>query len=246
VNPDRLRAELQRIGAALPADEPARAGAALARGRRVVARRRASRNVAAVLAGVAAFTSFGLPGSPTLPASASVSCSADRVVVTGRDVALRGTGVRLVVTNTTPHPVWFLAGDEGAIVPPGRSAVELPARPGEVTVSCETGEGTAPAASIRVVEHAGSAAADALACAAPDVRTYRGSGDIHEGDPVALTTGLLDAALVGSAVEPAGSQQARRLVRVRRGSRTLAVAVWHEMPAPGTWTLDEIRRCVAP
>jgi hypothetical protein len=248
VNPDRLREELHRIGATLPAGETAeRAPVALARGRRTVARRRNVRSVAAVAVAIAAFTSYGIPGSGTAPASAAVSCFADRVVVTGRDVAMGADGVRLTVTNTTEHPIWFLLGDAGVIVQPGRSSVDLAARPGDVTVSCETGAGTAPASSIRVVDHAGSFVDDALSCEAQDVRTFRGDGGLHAGDPVALTAEMLDASLTGATVEPAGYRGARsrRFVRVRRGARTLAVAVWHEMPEPGTWTLDEIRRCVA-
>jgi hypothetical protein len=243
VNDDRLRAELRRIGAALPAADTSRA---LAAGQRRVARRRTGRGVAVVVAGAAAFSWYGVTGTGTAPASASVACYGDRVVVTHRTVAVGRGGVHLDVTNETATPVRLLAGEDGAILPPGRSKIDVLVHPGRVTVSCDSGADVVPAASLTVVDRRGVFVDVSLDCAPADVRSARDAGDVESGDPVALTARRLAGTLpAGAVVEAAGYPDAvpRRFVRVRQGTHIVGIAVWHEMPAPGTWALDALRAC---
>jgi hypothetical protein len=249
VNDDRLRADFARIAAGLPSAD--HTGPALALGRKRLRRRRSVRGVAVVALGAAAFSWYGVTGAGTAPASASVACYADRVVVTRHPVSVGRGGVRLDVTNATPSAVRLLAGDAGAILPPGHSAIDVLVRPGVVTVSCDSGAAVVPAASLVVVDKRGVFVDDSLDCAAADVRSVRGTGDprlddIASGDPVALTSARLRGALpAGAVVEPAGYPDAaqRRFVRVRQGTHIVGVAVWHEMPQPGTWALDALRVC---
>lgn len=244
MNESSLRRELHRIGGALDTDTDRAAVALRAGRRRVAARRRAVRGVAVVTAGVAAFSWYGVTSARTTPASAAVSCYGDHVVVDHRHVTVTKAGLRLTVTNATADPVRFLAGDTGAILPPGRSAVEVPVHPGRVVVSCDSGAAVVPAAALTVVDRHRVFVDDSLDCARPDIRTAQ--GDIESGDPVALTRTRLGGDVPGAAVvEPAGYPTAtpRRLVRVRVGAHIVGVAVWHEMPQPGTWALDTLRVC---
>lgn len=248
MNDDRLRAELARIGGALPdaADLP---GAALAAGRRRVRRRgQAVRGVATVTAVTAAFAWYGAAGPGTTPASAQVACYPDRVLVAHRSVSLRRDGVHFDVTNATTGVVRLVAGDEAAIVPPGRTSVDVTLRPGAVSVTCDSGVPDAPAVSITVTDRHHLYVDDLLDCARPAVRAFRGTGQIVGGDPVALTAARVAGAVARDAVvEPAGYPAAapRRLVRVRSGSYIVGLAVWHAMPERDTWTLDELRLCPA-
>jgi hypothetical protein len=246
VNDDLLRAELARIGSRLP-DGPDRSAAALGAGRRLAWQRRSRvRAAGTVLAVTAAFAAYGVAGPRPTPASASVSCYADRVVVTHRRVAVGRAGVRLDVTNATPGVVQLVVGDEATILPPGRTSVEVALRPGEVALRCDSGGSAVPVASLQVTDRHHFFVDDSLDCARPRVRTYRGAGDVVAGDPVALTAARVAGAVPrGAVVEPAGypAAPARRLVRVRADTHIVGLAVWHAMPAAGTWTLDELRVC---
>jgi len=244
VTPGDVRASLREAGAALPGLGSGVAEAAVARGRVKLRRRRALRRaggVAAVLAGVVAVSGVVLP---TAPAEAAVSCYADRAVARGQARVGR-EGVRLTVHNATSDVVLLVAGDAVAIVPPGLSAVDVALRPGRVTVSCDTGRAGAVPASLTVRDPAGLYVEDRVDCAAREVRDLRGDGRVEQGDPVALTYARLRGVPSDAAVEPAGYPAAsgRRAVRVRDGSRVVAVALWHAMPEPGSWVLDEVHLC---
>jgi hypothetical protein len=245
VNDDDLRAAFQRVAAAVP-DPPAMAGAALARGRRRARRRREARGFVAVLGLVAAFGWYGVAGPATPPASASVACYADRAVVARAHAAVGRSGVRLDVTNATPSAVLVVAGGDAVVVPPGRSAVDVALRPGLVEVRCDTGTSVSRAATPLKVTDAGHLYVDdSVDCSAP-ARLASHESEIQDGDPVALTTARLGHALPsGAVVEPAGypTSSARRLVRVRVETHIVGLAVWHEMPEHGTWTLDELTLC---
>lgn len=244
VTPGDVRASLAAAGASLPGLDAGVASAAVASGRVRLRRRRALRrcgSVAAVLAGVVAVYGVVIPAAP---AEAAVSCYADRAVARGRAHVGR-QGVRLTVLNATSDVVLLVAGDAVAVVPPGRSAVDVALRPGRVTVSCDTGVAGAVPASLTVHDPGGLYVDDRVDCAAREVRDLRGDGRVERGDPVALTFARLRGVPSGAAVEPAGYPAAagRRAVRVRDGSRVVAVALWHAMPEPGSWVLDEVHLC---
>ncbi|HEU0131621.1 MAG TPA: hypothetical protein VFQ85_11600 [Mycobacteriales bacterium] len=241
-----LSGELARIASGV-APSPLLDTAALARGRRRAARRRAVRSGAAVALAVTGLGWYGVAGPSTAPASASVACYADRAVVARPHASVGRSGVRLDVTNATGQAVRVLAGDEAAIVPPGRSAVEVALRPGRVEVRCDTGSAVlaAPAA-LTVTDRHHVFVDDSLDCPRPQVAAFHGLGAVEAGDPVALTRAHLGRSLpAGTVVEPAGYPAAasRRLVRARQGTHIVGLAVWHEMVEPGTWTLDELRVC---
>jgi hypothetical protein len=245
VNDNDLRASFQRIASAVPSS-PVLDGVALARGRRRVRRRREARGFAAVLGLVAAFGWYGVAGPATPPASASVACYADRAVVARPHATVGRSGVRLDVTNATPNAVLVVAGSDTVIVPPGRSAVDVALRPGLVEVSCDTGTSVSRAAKpLKVTDAEHLFVDDSLDCSDPTLLASRETS-IESGEPVALTTARLGHALPGGAVvEPAGYPTAsgRRLVRVRLETHVVGLAVWHEMPEHGTWTLDELTLC---
>ena len=237
-----VRSSLRDAGAVVPVP-PWLAEASLARGRERLRRRRSVRR-AAVSVGVvaAAVVTYGvvLPGAR--PAEAAVSCYADRVVAQGH-ARIGRHGVRLRVHNATASVVRLVAGDAAAIVPPGRSAVDVALRPGRVEVSCDTG--VAATASLTVSDPGGVYVDDRLSCATPAVRDLRADHRVERGDPVGLTFGRLAGLPSGASVEPAGYPGAahRRVVRVRSGDRVVAVAVWRAMPAPGSWDLDGVSWC---
>jgi hypothetical protein len=248
VNDDALRAEFARLAAGLPSDDAALVVPALRRGRRLARRRRDARAFGTVLALTAGLAWYGATGPATAPASAAVACYRDRVVVGRQRVSVGRHGVQLDVRNETSDVVRVVAGDEVAVVPPGRSSVDVTLRPGPVSVSCESGAAVTPVASITVTDRHHFYIDDALDCARPSVRAYRGTGDIVTGDPVALTAARVAGAVPRRAlVEPAGYPDAavRRLVRVRADTYVVGLAVWHAMPEPGTWSLDELRLCPA-
>jgi hypothetical protein len=242
---DDVRATFQRVAAGVAAS-PSLETAALARGRRR-ARRRSEARAGVALAGLlTAFAWYGVAGPGTSAASASVACYADRTVVAHPHAAVSRSGVRIDVTNATPNAVLLTTGSDAVIVPPGRSAVDVALRPGRVEVSCDTGTSVSRAAKpLTVVDRDHLFVDDALDCSDPNVLVSRGN-DIQTGDPVALTRARLGHTLPGGAVvEPAGypGASARRLVRVRDETHIVGLAVWHEMPERGTWTLDELRTC---
>ncbi len=241
MNPDRLSSELHRIGGSVAT--PSLADGALALGRRRRARRRQLRSAGAVVAAVAAFVSYGAVSPSAPPASAALSCYSDRAVVTRSHAVVSRAGVRVDVVNATAHPVRILAGDDGAIVPPGRSEVDLQVRPGVLEVACDTGATLIAATPITAVDRKRYYVDDTLDCATPDVTAYRGVGDVEAGDPLALTARHL-ADATGVTIERAGyrSEASRRLVRLRRDTHILGLAVWHRMP-DDTWTLDQISVC---
>lgn len=245
VNDDDLRASFRRIASGVP-ESLALEGAALARGRRRARRRREARGAVAVAGLVAAFGWYGVAGPSTPPASASVACYADRAVVARPHAAVGRSGVRLDVTNATPNAVLVMAGSDAVIVPPGRSAVDVALRPGLVDVSCDTGTSVSRAAKpLTVTDRKHLYVDDSLDCSAPTLLASH-ENEIASGDPVALTTARLGHALPsGAVVEPAGypTASARRLVRVRLDTHVIGLAVWHEMPERGTWTLDELTLC---
>jgi hypothetical protein len=245
VNDDALRAEFARLAAGLPSgsDLP---DVALRAGRRKARRRRDARAVSTVLAVTAAIGWYGAAGPAATPASAAVSCYSDHVVVGRHRVATGADGVHLDVVNNTTGMVRLVAGDEAAIVPPGRSSVDVALRPGPVSVSCDSGAPVVPVASFTVTDRRHVFVDDALDCPRPTVRTYRGLGDIVTGDPVALTAARVAGQVPRRTVpELAGYPAAttRRLVRLRADTYVVGVAVWHAMPEPGTWSLDELRVC---
>jgi hypothetical protein len=245
VNDDALRAEFARLAAGLPSDS-ALPDVALHAGRRKARRRRNARAVGTVLAVTSAIGWYGAAGPSATPASAAVSCYADHVVVGRHRIAVGADGVHLEVVNNTPGMVRLVAGDEAAILPPGRSSVDVALRPGPVSVSCDSGAPVVPVASFTVTDRRHVYVDDALDCPRPAVRTYRGLGDIVAGDPVALTAARVAGQLPRRTVpESAGYPAAttRRLVRLRADSYVVGLAVWHAMPEPGTWALDELRVC---
>ncbi len=238
-----VRADLAAAGSALPGAPDGLAVAALARGRRALRRRRARRAAVSGAALVALGAAYAAVVPAAGPGEAAVACYADRVETRGRATIGDG-GVRLVVTNATAAYVRVVAGDAAAVVPPGRSSVEVPVRPGTVPVSCDTGVAVVPAA-LHVADPEGRYVDDRLSCAGGAVRDLRGDGAVEAGDPVALTRARLGRLRPGAVVEPAGLPvpAGRRVVRVRDGGAVVAVAVWHAMPEPASWVLDEVHLC---
>ncbi|HEX8002823.1 MAG TPA: hypothetical protein VF519_09025 [Mycobacteriales bacterium] len=237
-----LRGALRGAPAPAP-DAGSLAESALARGRALDRRRRARRRAARpVVAGLAAFAAVAAYGAVTAPepaALAAVSCSTSGVSLTRSTVDAGDAGARLVVTNATGDVVPLVVGDVAAFVPPGETAVDVPLPPGRVTVSCGAG-----AATLRVTDTHDRWTGDRVDCATPRVEDLRAVSEPVTGDPLALTEAAVGAP-PGAVAEPAGYPGAadRRLVRVVHGDRVVAVAVWRALPEPGTWTLDEIRRC---
>ena len=216
------------------------AGMALARGRERRRARAVGRGAvwasAVVAAGLAAFTLL-VPGA--VPAEASVECHPGRVVARGR-AAVHRDGVRLTVWNATASVVRLVAGDAGALVPPGRSSVRIAVRPGLVRLSCEAG---AAETVLTVHDPRGLYVDDRVECGAR-VHDLRGAMAPVAGDPVALTRVALRGVPPHAAIEPAGYVDAagpRRVVRVRDGDVVVGVAVWRALP--GAWVLDEARLC---
>lgn len=241
MTPEGLRDALRSAAVPLDVDAEALAGAAMRLGPRRRSRRRVSRWSWGAVAAVGVLAAYGAltPGTPP-PAQAAISCFADRVVVAASKVDARDAGARLTVTNATGAVVPLVVGDVAAYVPPGRSSVDMPMRPGRLAVSC----GTSPAAALTVTDSGRVWVDDAVDCARPEVEDLRGVSYVEFGDPVKLTRAALRPP-VDATIEPAGYPGAadRRMVRVVHGGRVLAVAVWRAVPLGDAWTLDEIRRC---
>jgi hypothetical protein len=244
MNEHDLRTELLRVASDLPGGSgDVLARDALRRGRARLRQRRQRRSSVLTAVAVVAVGAYALAVPSTKPAEAAVACYPDRVVAHG-EAAIGRHGVRLTVTNETSGAVLLLAGDAAAVVPPGRSSVEVALPPGTVAVSCDTGLPLAPAA-LTVHDPRGLYVDDRVACIGSEVRDLRGDERVERGDPVALTFGRLAGAPAGAAFEPAGYPGApgRRVVRVRDGARVVAVALWHAMPEPDSWVLDEVHLC---
>jgi hypothetical protein len=241
VTPEGLRDALHAASPASDVDADALAGAAMRLGPKRRSRRRVSRGAVLAAAAVGVLGAYGalVPGTPP-PAQAAISCFADRVVLAAPKVDARTTGARLTVTNATGAVLPLVVGDVAAYVPPGRSSVDMPMRPGRNAVTC----GTSPAAALTVTDSGRVWVDDAVDCARPEVEDLRGVSIIEFGDPVKLTRGALRPP-ADATVEPAGYPGAtdRRMVRVVHGGRVLAVAVWRAVPLGDSWTLDEVRRC---
>ena len=228
--------------APVPGADAGLAERALASGRAATTRRRRRRAVSSAVAGVAvvaAVAAYGVVTTPAPPTVAALSCDGHGVHLARSTVDAGETGARLHVTNATADVVPLVVGDVAALVPPGRSAVDVPLRPGRVTVSCGAG-----AAALTVTDTGDRWRRDDVGCASPRVQDLRATSEPAYGDPVALTRAALDPPR-GATVEPAGYPGAPdlRTVRVVHGDVVVAVARWRSLPANGAWTLDEVRRC---
>jgi len=245
VNERIVRLDLASAASTLPEPAPERlAAAAVARGRTRIRRKQTAQRAATSTFGLAAVVAAFLVAVPgAAPAEAAVECSADRVVVRGAG-AVGQHGVRLDVTNTTSQVAVLVAGDVATLVPPGTSVVDVTARPGRLTLTCDTGVSTA-FGSLTVADPRGLFVSDQVSCGLTQVRDLRGDGTVEVGDPETLTRSRLGGLPARAVVEPAGypGATARRVVRVRSGDEVLGVAIWHAMPGPRSWVLDEVHLC---
>jgi hypothetical protein len=233
VNADELRALLS--GAAAPAwDDEVRASSALYEGHQLVQRRTRRRRVTG-LAGAAVLGAAVLvalvPHTSTPTTDVVLGCSPG-TGTSGAGLATGGVdGVTLAVRNTTHDVMAVTAGGTSVLALPGTSAVTLPLTAGTTSVRCGSG------APVRLtVQHLSRQSG----CASVETAL---ASRVESGDLDALTRSQVGALPAGATVDAPSAASPVRRVQVRASGRVVAEAVWHEMPAAGSWQLESISRC---
>jgi hypothetical protein len=143
-----LRLELAAASAHVVDDET-RAAQAMARGHRLVVRRRRARVVVAsvVVAACGLATPAFLHSTPAVPptTNAAVACEPGRTVVSTPHVASLPSGAVVTITNRTRGSVIVHLGTETAV------EGQFPLAAGRQSVQCVTADAVTPAGSISVL-----------------------------------------------------------------------------------------------